>query len=83
MNFSTTNSATKKETTNPIAISRNCVPVIDDIFVINSYPVAINMVGIARKNENSAAAKVESPTIHPPIIVEADLENPGHTTERH
>ncbi|MPM81680.1 hypothetical protein SDC9_128737 [bioreactor metagenome] len=35
------------------------------------------MTGIAKKKENSAAATVESPAIHPPIIVEAERDIPG------
>ena len=35
------------------------------------------ITGIAKKNENSAAATVESPDTQPPIIVEAERDIPG------
>jgi len=35
------------------------------------------MMGMARKKENSAAVLRSSPTISPPMIVEAALETPG------
>ena len=39
--------------------------------------VAPNIVGIARKKENSAAAPLEHPRSIAPIIVAADLDVPG------
>ena len=42
-----------------------------------SYNVAANMVGIARKNENSVAVFLSSPKTNPPMIVAPDLEIPG------
>ena len=35
------------------------------------------MMGMARKKENSAAVLRSSPTISPPMFVEAALETPG------
>ncbi|MNN62086.1 hypothetical protein D3C81_1773620 [compost metagenome] len=35
------------------------------------------ITGIAKKKENSAAATVERPATHPPIIVEAERDIPG------
>ena len=37
------------------------------------------IAGIAKKNENSAAIGVDNPAIHPPMIVDALLDIPGHT----
>src|SRR4029078_7660203 len=38
----------------------------------NSYPVAASRTGMARKNENSAAVRRESPDSRPPMIVAPD-----------
>ena len=42
---------------------------------------APSITGIARKNENSAAAVLDTPTVEAPRIVEPEREVPG-TTER-
>ena len=38
---------------------------------------AANIIGIAKKNENSVAVFRSSPDIKPPMIVDADLDTPG------
>ena len=38
---------------------------------------AANIIGIAKKNENSVAVFRSSPDIRPPMIVDADLDTPG------
>ena len=45
--------------------------------VAKSNNDAANIIGIAKKNENSVAVFRSSPDIKPPMIVEADLETPG------
>ncbi len=47
--------------------------------LINLYPLAPIIVGIDKKNENSAAAFLEKPKKKPPIIVDPDLDIPGHS----
>ena len=41
------------------------------------FAVAANMVGTARKKENSAAAFRVSFCVNPPMIVAADRDTPG------
>ena len=83
INLATTTNATMKDTINPTinAAISGVVKIILDFSNIKA--VAIIIVGIAKKNENSAAATLESPIIQPPIIVAAALENPGHKIDKH
>jgi len=48
------------------------------IFFKRSYDVAANIVGIARKKENSVAVFLSRPITRPPMIVAPDLETPGN-----
>ena len=45
--------------------------------VAKSNNEAANIMGMAKKNENSVAVFRSSPDIKPPMIVDADLETPG------
>src|SRR5207249_9479328 len=47
-----------------------------------SYPVAISIVGIDRKKENSSAAGRDMPTTCPAAIVDIDRDVPGKIAER-
>src|SRR5579863_750401 len=46
------------------------------------YPVAANIVGIDRKNENSKAEARDIPAIWPPAIVDIERDVPGNTPEK-
>lgn len=79
MNLLITINATIKDTTNPTAreiISETVRIAIPPIFIIFKKLIP-TITGIARKKENSAAATVESPDTHPPMIVEAERDIPG------
>ena len=41
------------------------------------FAVAPNMVGTAKKNENSAACFLPNPCVNPPIMVAAERLTPG------
>src|SRR5206468_4545861 len=101
MNHATTAQATKNETTNPIARTIHCWPVIFPgektsaaampvcVTAVpgrsafrSAYPVATNIVGIDRKNENSSADARVIPAICPAAIVDIDRDVPGNTAER-
>ena len=75
-----TNSETTNATTMPNISAEICGVVITPPFLTNLsilYPLAPTIVGIARKNVNSAAAVLERPKISAPIIVTPDLDVPG------
>src|SRR5215472_15013907 len=46
------------------------------------YSVAIPIVGIERKNENSSAAARDIPASWPELIVDIDRDVPGNTADR-
>src|SRR5580692_4695471 len=46
------------------------------------YPVAANMVGIDKKNENSRAEARDIPAISPPAMVDMERDVPGNTPEK-
>ena len=48
-----------------------------DELLYKSYNVAANIIGIAKKKENSAAAFLERPEQTPPIMVAPALDTPG------
>ena len=59
-------SAEKNDVTNPTAKSGMSESESAYRFESKSYPVAANMVGIARKKENSTATSLSNPMISPP-----------------
>ena len=61
----------------PIKKIGTCCILSIEKFVVRSNIEAANIIGIAKKNENSVAVFRSSPDINPPIIVDADLETPG------
>lgn len=68
---------TKKATTDPVnstihSKDENANPALSSFKAL-----APNIVGTARKNENSAATNLEVPNMTAPIIVEPDLDVPG------
>ena len=69
--------AEKKETKNPIA--KTGISGVDKwpMFFSRSYDVAANIVGIARKKENSVATFRSRPKHMPPMIVAPALDTPG------
>lgn len=74
------NTETINDTTIPISKIINCP--IENILPsrknLNIFsPLAPNITGIARKNENSAATYLEQPKIIAPRIVEPEREVPG------
>ena len=77
INHLITRYATTKETTDPTP--NNCHSIGENLspFFISFSNVAPNIVGIARKKENSVATPLESPKSKLPIIVAPDLEVPG------
>lgn len=79
INLSTTNNAVIKATTKPTASAIFSLAATDEKSnFLSSSPDAPIITGIAKKNENSVATVVESPATHPPIMVDADLDIPGH-----
>lgn len=81
-NLSTAKSATIKDMTNPMPRACHSTGVMLEMPLWREKTVAPNMVGIARKKENSAAALAERPAARPPMMVEADRDMPGKR-ERH
>lgn len=78
-NFSTTISAIIKDTINPTTRPIICTKLSNAILIFTSFIIDTPIItGNAKKKENSAAATVDNPAIHAPIIVEADLDIPGH-----
>ena len=83
MNALTHNSATINATTNPNPKDTHSVlpkvenPTSDWNFTILRRE-APTMTGIARKKEYSEAIFESNPLIQPPIMVEEDLDIPGH-----
>lgn len=65
------------EPINPVAISNHSLDVNAKFDFSKSYPEAANIVGIARRNENSTAVSLLAPKNIAPKIVEADLDTPG------
>ena len=70
-------SAEKNDVTNPTAKSGMSDSESVCRLESKSYPVAANMVGIARKKENSTATSLSNPMISPPMIVAPERETPG------
>src|SRR5688500_14130905 len=78
-NAFTTTIAERNDTTNPTA-KTGASPTDKVSRLLNrSYPVAANMTGIARKKENSVAARRERPRLRAPMIVAPDRETPGNS----
>ena len=67
----------KKAATIPAPSIPHCSGVNAIPFLSNEYAEAASMVGIARKNENSAAAKRLAPNNMAPIMVAAERDVPG------
>ncbi len=69
--------ATRKETIKPTASASH--PALDTVApcLSKEYAEAAIMVGMARKNENSAATGREAPSNMAPIIVAAERDVPG------
>jgi hypothetical protein len=93
MNHATLPYATINDTTNPIPSTIHpCASILDtpigfSVFVpcndlYNVYSVAIAIVGIDKKNENSSADARDIPTTCPPAIVDIDREVPGNTADK-
>ena len=82
MNPLTAAQAEKNDTPKPIIRNGRSFAENNPKFWYISYPVAANMMGTAAMNEYSAAGLRPAPSSIPPMIVAADLENPGHK-ERH
>ena len=80
-NLSTTTRATTNETINPMqrVIKFKFVKGTSYFTILSTD--APSIAGIAKKNENSAAAGVEAPIIQPPMIVDADLDMPGQSAK--
>lgn len=72
-----TKKATIKETIKPTDNRKYWSRLNDPRYFIRLYNEAANMVGIAKKKENSVATVLEAPKSTPPIIVAPDLEVPG------
>ena len=66
-----------KETIKPINIIITELRFNASELLYKSQNEAANIMGIARKKENSADAFLESPAQIPPIIVEPALDTPG------
>ena len=66
-----------KDTTKPIAISPATSFVMSSRLSQKSRPNAPTMVGMARKNENSAAAFLSTPSSRPPTMVAPLRDTPG------
>src|SRR6185436_13406045 len=73
----TTTRAARNAITNPIAISAPRSGASWCLTFHKSCRNAPASAGIARKNENSAAAARSSPASRPPIIVAPDRDTPG------
>ena len=71
------------DTTNPAIRAMIWTVVKIRLDFSNANAVAASIVGIAKKNENSAAVTLDNPSIQPPIIVAAERENPGHSIDKH
>src|SRR6516225_4062943 len=92
MNQATLPYATIYETTNPIASTiQPCASMLDTPMGLPSLPrsdlysvysVAIAIVGMDRKNENSNAEARDIPASWPAAIVDIDREVPGNTAEK-
>jgi len=81
INSITANQALIKETLDPNnKISSSFNPIVEEDFN-RSYPVAVNIVGRASRNENSVACFLDNPLNIPPTIVAAALETPGITAK--
>ena len=75
-----TNTDTMKETIIPVSsMTEDCkskkLPFFRNFTIFK--PLAPNIVGIPKKNENSAATYRDAPIKIPPKIVAPDLEVPG------
>ncbi len=75
-------SAEKNDVTKPTAKSGMSEGESACRFESKSYPVAANMVGIARKKENSTETLLSNPASSPPMIVAPERETPGKS-EKH
>src|SRR6185436_16416828 len=73
----TTTSDARKAITKPTAMTSTRAPVSEWRASIRSCTKAAAMVGMARKNENSAAVVRSSPMTRPPTIVPPDRDTPG------
>ena len=74
--------AIKKETIKPVAITSQPESEMPPPTLTSLSKAAPNIVGMARKKENSAAADLDKPSKSPPIIVAAERDVPG-TIARH
>ncbi len=72
-----TSSAEKKEMKKPVAKTGVSLALRLLMFFNKSYDVAANMVGIAKKKENSVAVFRSRPKHMAPIIVAPALDTPG------
>jgi len=79
MNVFTASVAERKENKLPVNMIMYSCPEKFSPDFSKSYPVAANMVGMARKKENSTAWDRERPETRPPIIEAAERETPGIT----
>ena len=77
MNHFITITADIKADIKPTAIITQESKLRTEEFLYKSYNVAANIIGIAKKKENSAAAFLDSPEQTPPIIVAPALDTPG------
>src|SRR5260221_14224022 len=77
----TARSANTKLTTNPTAKGARSSPERSSRYFTSWEPVAANMIGTARKKENSVATWRERPNIIPPMIVAPDRDVPGRSAE--
>src|SRR5208337_4763798 len=91
MNHATLPYATINDTTNPIASTIHpCAsipatpigfPSLPRSDFHSLYPVAITIVGIDKKNENSSALAPDIPATCPAAIMDIDRDVPGNTAE--
>lgn len=68
---------TTKAVTEPTSMTNHSNPVKANPALSNLSRLAPSIVGIARKNENSAAINLDVPSRVAPIIVDPDLDVPG------